>query len=102
MLDLGVYKLAVSLAKGSLVHVIKKLSDLCNTHTHTHTCTLSLSGGEKKSVSRILFEIVEKEGPRHLFKGLAPRLIAVPSMMSVFYVINEELEKLLLGKEFPS
>lgn len=30
-----------------------------------------------------------------------PRLIAVPSMMSVFYVINEELEKLLLGKEFP-
>jgi hypothetical protein len=30
-----------------------------------------------------------------------PRLIAVPSMMSVFYVINEELEKVLLGKEFP-
>ena len=27
-------------------------------------------------------------------KGLLPRLIAVPSMMSVFYVINEELEKL--------
>lgn len=30
-------------------------------------------------------------------KGLLPRLIAVPSMMSVFYVINEELERLFLG-----
>ena len=48
-----------------------------------------------------MLDIIQKEGPRHLFKGLMPRLIAVPSMMSVFYVINEELEKLLLGKEFP-
>ena len=52
-------------------------------------------------MSRILYEIATREGPRHLFKGLMPRLIAVPSMMSVFYVINEELEKVLLGKEFP-
>ena len=68
---------------------------MTNTHTHTRT------GGETKSVSRLLYEIATREGPRHLFKGLMPRLIAVPSMMSVFYVINEELEKLLLGKEFP-
>ena len=76
-----------------------------------HSLSLSLSlfllplpplhtGGKTKSVSRIMLDIIQKEGPRHLFKGLLPRLIAVPSMMSVFYVINEELEKLLLGKEF--
>ena len=63
--------------------------------------TLSLSGQTSKSVSRIMYDIAKREGPRHLYKGLVPRLIAVPSMMSVFYVINEELEKLLLGKEFP-
>lgn len=51
-------------------------------------------------MSRIVYEIAKYEGVRHLFKGLLPRLIAVPSMMSVFYVINEELEKVLLGKEF--
>ena len=71
---------------------------MTNTHTHTHR---SLTGGQSKSVSRLLYEIAKNEGPRHLFKGLMPRLIAVPSMMSVFYVINEELERLLLGKEFP-
>ena len=49
-----------------------------------------------QSCSRIFFDIVRHEGPRQLMKGLLPRLIAVPSMMSVFYVINEELEKLLL------
>ena len=71
---------------------------LSHTHTHTHT----LTGGKAKSVSRIILDIAKKEGPHHLFKGLTPRLIAVPSMMSVFYVINEELEKILLGKEFPN
>lgn len=45
-----------------------------------------------------MFNIVRNEGPQHLMKGLLPRLIAVPSMMSVFYVINEELERILLGK----
>lgn len=49
---------------------------------------------EYKSFSQIFVNIVRQEGPRNLMKGLLPRLIAVPSMMSVFYVINEELEKL--------
>ena len=49
-----------------------------------------------KSCYSIMKEIVKREGVRYLFKGLLPRLIAVPSMMSVFYVINEELERLVL------
>lgn len=44
-----------------------------------------------------MLNIVRNEGPRHLMKGLLPRLVAVPSMMSVFYVINEELERVFLG-----
>lgn len=83
--------------KNHLAMCLFKAVPLWLTHTHTHTRT----GGETKSVSRLLYEIATREGPRHLFKGLMPRLIAVPSMMSVFYVINEELEKFLLGKEFP-
>ena len=59
-----------------------------------------LTGGEAKSCSRIMYEICRYEGPRHLMKGLLPRLIAVPSMMSVFYVINEELEHRILGTRF--
>lgn len=33
-------------------------------------------------------------------KGLLPRLVAVPSMMSFFYVINEELERIFLGTSY--
>ncbi len=45
-----------------------------------------------------MMNIVRTEGAIHLMKGLGPRLIAVPSMMSWFYVINEELEKKLLNR----
>ncbi len=45
-----------------------------------------------------MMDIVRSEGARHLMKGLLPRLIAVPMYMSVFFVVNEELEKLLLGQ----
>lgn len=54
-------------------------------------------GGKVHSCSRIMLDIVRNEGARLLMKGLLPRLIAVPSMMSVFYVINEELERIFLG-----
>ncbi len=47
-----------------------------------------------RSCYQIYRDIITKEGYQYLMKGLLPRLIAVPSMMSVFYVINEELEKL--------
>lgn len=56
-----------------------------------------VKGGKPKSCARIMIDIYRHEGPRHLMKGLLPRLIAVPSMMSVFYVINEELEHRILG-----
>ena len=76
--------------------------------THTHTLqppypvddSLAPTGGKVQSCSRIMLDICRKEGPRHLMKGLLPRLIAVPSMMSCFYVINEELERLFLGTRF--
>lgn len=55
------------------------------------------TGGRVQSCSRIMLDICRNEGPRHLMKGLLPRLIAVPSMMSCFYVINEELERIFLG-----
>ena len=41
----------------------------------------------------LLREIVKKEGPRYLFKGLTPRLIAVPSMMSFFYMLNNKFNE---------
>ena len=45
-----------------------------------------------------MVKIVRTEGFRYLFKGLAPRLVAVPLYMSVFMMVNEELEKLILNK----
>jgi hypothetical protein len=47
---------------------------------------------------KLLWNISQREGPRTLLRGLGPRLIAVPSYMSVFYVVNEELEWHLLNK----
>jgi len=55
------------------------------------------AGGQSESCARIMWNICRHEGPRHLMKGLLPRLVAVPSMMSTFYVINEELEHKILG-----
>lgn len=51
-----------------------------------------LLGHDGRHCARIMWDIVRHEGPRNLMKGLLPRLIAVPSMMSWFYMINEELE----------
>ena len=48
---------------------------------------------------KVIIDIARKEGVRFLMKGLGPRLIAVPSYMSVFYVVNEELEWYLLKKK---
>ena len=51
------------------------------------------TGGPKLSVADVFRDIVRNEGPRHLMKGLLPRVLVVPMYMSVFYVFNEELEK---------
>jgi solute carrier family 25 aspartate/glutamate transporter 12/13/solute carrier family 25 carnitine/acylcarnitine transporter 20/29 len=59
------------------------------------TITLALLlDAEYQSCSTIFKNIVKKEGPRNLMKGLTPRLVVVPSMMSLWCVINEELIKL--------
>ena len=47
-------------------------------------------GEAKQSTWSLLKSIVQNEGPRYLFKGLLPRLIAVPSMMSFFYMLNNK------------
>jgi hypothetical protein len=52
-----------------------------------------LLDAEYQSCSTIFKNIVKNEGPRNLMKGLIPRLLVVPSMMSFWYVINEELVK---------
>ena len=44
-----------------------------------------------------MLAIVRSEGLQYLFKGLVPRLVVVPSMLSWMYVLSEELEKMLLG-----
>ena len=46
-----------------------------------------------------MLSIAREEGPRYLFKGLLPRLIAVPLYMSAFLTANEKLHKLILDKE---
>ena len=45
----------------------------------------------------MMAHIARQEGVRYLFKGLLPRLVAVPLYMSVFITVNEELQKLILG-----
>lgn len=51
-----------------------------------------------KSPLQIMRAIVRDAGPRFLFKGLTPRLLAVPLYMSAFLTVNEKLHKLILGK----
>lgn len=66
--------------------------------SHTHTLPLSPCVALKKVPCwRLMLEITRTEGVRYLFKGLGPRLVVVPSMLSCMYVLNEELEQLLLG-----
>ena len=50
----------------------------------------------KESTGKILSNIVKNEGPRYLFKGLLPRLVAVPSMMSLFYMLNVKFNEYFL------
>lgn len=57
------------------------------------------SVGQSDWALKLIVDIARREGPRHLMKGLGPRLIAVPSYMSVFYVVNEELEWHLLNRK---
>lgn len=59
--------------------------------------SLLSAGVRTTSCSRLMLDIARNEGVRFLFKGLPPRLVVVPSMLSWMYVLNEELEKLLLG-----
>lgn len=49
-----------------------------------------------------MVQIARHEGVRYLFKGLLPRLVAVPLYMSVFITVNEELQKYILGTRISS
>ena len=62
--------------------------------TSSKWLTVLLTGAPYRSCSQLFYDIIQKEGARNLMKGLMPRLVAVPSMMSTFYVIDEELKKL--------
>ena len=62
------------------------------THTHIHTAK------QTDWALKVMLDMARRDGPRQLMKGIGPRLIAVPSYMSVFYVVNEELEWYLLKK----
>lgn len=57
-------------------------------------CDFILIDAPYRSCYTIFFDIIQKEGARNLWKGLIPRLIAVPSMMSFFIVIDEEYKKI--------
>ena len=50
----------------------------------------------------LMYQIAREEGVRSLYKGLVPRLIAVPMYMSVFIAVNEELQKWILGRRIVS
>lgn len=50
-------------------------------------------GEPKLGMLQVFQSIIRDEGPRYLFKGLLPRLIAVPSMMSFFYMLNVKFNK---------
>ena len=58
------------------------------TNTHTH------SWPDQVGILASVWDSYEGGAPS-LVQGLMPHLVAGPSMTSVFYVINEELEVLL-------
>lgn len=60
--------------------------------------TLTFIAKQSEWALKMIVDIARKEGLSTLMRGLGPRLIAVPSYMSVFYVVNEELEWHLLKK----
>ena len=55
-------------------------------------------GEPKLGMAEVFRTIIRDEGPRYLFKGLLPRLIAVPSMMSFFYMLNVYFNNLFASK----
>lgn len=57
--------------------------------------------GERRPLVH-MYQIARAEGIRQLYKGLLPRLIAVPLYMSVFITVNEELQKYILGRRIVS
>ena len=63
-------------------------------HMHAHMT----AGQQSEWALKLIVDIARREGFGTLMRGLGPRLIAVPSYMSVFYVVNEELEWHLLNK----
>ena len=66
-------------------------------HTYTQ-CTHIHTAKQTDWALKVMLDIARRDGARQLMKGIGPRLIAVPSYMSVFYVVNEELEWYLLKK----
>eukprot|EP00731_Ephydatia_muelleri_P021325 Em0013g1052a len=50
-------------------------------------------GDVHRSCSSIVFDIVQNEGFKFLFKGLLPRLYVVPSAMAALIIVNEELAR---------
>lgn len=79
--------------------VVRLSSDRHKMLLYTPSLYQYLIGHHSKSVPRVLIDITLKEGPQYLFKGLTPRLIATCNMMSVFYVLNEELTVLFLHRK---
>ena len=59
----------------------------------------SLGDAKRRRPLLLMRQLVREEDARSLFKGLLPRLIAVPLYMSVFVTINEDLGGRLLGRE---
>ena len=52
----------------------------------------------EEAMLSVMKDIITKEGPRYLFKGLLPRVYVVPSMMSLFYVFDEAFRQITLDK----
>ena len=72
------------------VSIISIFSSSLNIHIH-------VGSGSRRAIP-LMIQIARQEGPRYLFKGLLPRLIAVPLYMSVYMTVNGELSKYILGR----
>ena len=95
---------AYSCVGGEQLGIISRTNFLSCKLCHALTCVcftpcyVTLAAKQSEWALKLLWNISQREGPRTLLRGLGPRLIAVPSYMSVFYVVNEELEWHLLNK----
>ena len=59
----------------------------------TRMQSINIMGGEKLSMGTVFLSLVRTEGARALWKGVVPRLLAVPSHLSFFYLCFEILAK---------